>query len=790
MHRILILLLLFSTALKANAQFKIVGQIRFEGKNLTGATVKLNRAKTYKLTQSDGFGRYIFENLSLGEYSIEISSVQSKKAKISVLLKADTLIITEIKSISNNLQEVQVNAKKRLIEKKVDRTIYNVENSIAAVGTDVLELLMKVPGVRVVNDKVSLVGKGGVNIMVNDKLIQLSEDELSNYLKSISSDNIAKVEVITNPPARYDAQGNNGLINIVLKKNNTKGFKGSANINYIQASHPTFATGGNLSFKKDKLTVFSNFNIRKGSLVPFEQSTVFYPSQTWNVVNKDRNFRTVPSAQLGVDYQLTKKTITGFSYSGGLTDFHSTENIKTTIFNSVGGIDSVLNSDANAKIKSNYNTIGFYLKHTLDSTGKQFIITGDWFKYIDDKNRFFNNRSYSGNGQYIANSLAEYLSESNQNINLYTLKADVDLPYKAFNIALGAKISFIQNESGLAFYQKNGDIYQPDLNQLNQFEYHENTQALYLNFNKKTNKFDFQFGLRGEYTQLNGISSNQKNRSEYFRLFPTGFITYKLNENSVFSANYGRRISRPAYKKLNPFRWYSNQFVYSEGNPFLQPSYSDNIEFSHTYKGVFTATLSFNKTTDGYNDVNFVDENSNSQVLKPVNFIEGYNYQISNSIIINDLKWLQSINQIDVFYNLSKSNLPETVDDLSGFGAYFSTTNQFTINQKKTFFGDVNFWYQFPVVDGLNHNKAQSNLDLGLKTLMLNKKIQMAINVTDVLKTNKFRYSSLINNISQTYNNYYDNRQLRLSVRYNFGNDKIKQTERKAGNEEERRRSN
>lgn len=790
MHRILILLLLFSTALKANAQFKIVGQIRFEGKNLTGATVKLNRAKTYKLTQSDGFGRYIFENLSLGEYSIEISSVQSKKAKISVLLKADTLIITEIKSISNNLQEVQVNAKKRLIEKKVDRTIYNVENSIAAVGTDVLELLMKVPGVRVVNDKVSLVGKGGVNIMVNDKLIQLSEDELSNYLKSISSDNIAKVEVITNPPARYDAQGNNGLINIVLKKNNTKGFKGSANINYIQASHPTFATGGNLSFKKDKLTVFSNFNIRKGSLVPFEQSTVFYPSQTWNVVNKDRNFRTVPSAQLGVDYQLTKKTITGFSYSGGLTDFHSTENIKTTIFNSVGGIDSVLNSDANAKIKSNYNTIGFYLKHTLDSTGKQFIITGDWFKYIDDKNRFFNNRSYSGNGQYIANSLAEYLSESNQNINLYTLKADVDLPYKAFNIALGAKISFIQNESGLAFYQKNGDIYQPDLNQLNQFEYHENTQALYLNFNKKTNKFDFQFGLRGEYTQLNGISSNQKNRSEYFRLFPTGFITYKLNENSVFSANYGRRISRPAYKKLNPFRWYSNQFVYSEGNPFLQPSYSDNIEFSHTYKGVFTATLSFNKTTDGYNDVNFVDENSNSQVLKPVNFIEGYNYQISNSIIINDLKWLQSINQIDVFYNLSKSNLPETVDDLSGFGAYFSTTNQFTINQKKTFFGDVNFWYQFPAVDGLNHNKAQSNLDLGLKTLMLNKKIQMAINVTDVLKTNKFRYSSLINNISQTYNNYYDNRQLRLSVRYNFGNDKIKQTERKAGNEEERRRSN
>ncbi|MDN3585473.1 TonB-dependent receptor [Pedobacter aquatilis] len=790
MHRILVLLLLFVIPLKANAQYKIVGQLSFGDRNLTEFTVKLIGTKTNRLTQSDSTGKYVFQNLASGPYTLEISSIQSEKLKISFLLKADTLITSAIISVSNNLQEIQIDAKKRLIEKKVDRTIYNAENSIASIGTDALELLTKVPGVRVMNDKVSLVGKGGVNVMVNDKLIQLSDDELSNYLKSISSDNISKVEVITNPPARYDAQGNNGLINIVLKKNNAEGFRGSGNINYIQASHPTFATGGNLSFKKDKILIYTNFNIREGSLVPYEQSNVFYPVQTWNIINKDRNFRTVPSAQLGVDYQLTKKTVIGFSYSGGSTNFYSIENIKTTIFNSIGDIDSILNSDANAKIKSNYNTASFYLKHNLDSNGKQFLVTADWFKYIDDKNRFFNNTSYSGNGQNIANSLAEYLSESNQNVNLYTLKADVDLPYKAFVLSLGAKISFIKNESGLAFYKKLDNIYQSDLNQLNQFEYQESTQALYVNFSKKTKKFDFQFGLRGEYTQLNGISFNQNNRNQYFQLFPTGFITYKLNENSVFSANYGRRINRPAYKKLNPFRWYSNQFVYAEGNPFLQPSYSNNVELSHTYKGVLISTLSLNKITDGYNDVNFVDENATSQVLKPVNFIKGYNYQLSNSIVINDLKWLQSVNQIDLFYNLSKSNLPQTISNLSGFGAYFSTSNQFTLNKKRTFYGDVNFWYQFPTVDGLNKNKAQSNMDLGSKTLMWNRKLQIAVNFTDVLKTNKFRYSSVINNIVQTYNNYYDNRQLRLSVRYNFGNEKIKQTERKAGNEEERSRSN
>ncbi|RZL30615.1 MAG: TonB-dependent receptor, partial [Pedobacter sp.] len=158
--------------------------------------------------------------------------------------------------------------------------------------------------------------------------------------------------------------------------------------------------------------------------------------------------------------------------------------------------------------------------------------------------------------------------------------------------------------------------------------------------------------------------------------------------------------------------------------------------------------------------------------------------------VFNQLKWWESINQIDVFYNLSKSELPQTLNSLKGFGAYFSTVNQFVFNRKKTILGDVSFWYQFPTVDGLNKNMSQYNLDLGLKTLLLNKKLQLAINASDVLKSNKYRLSSVVNNIRQEYNNYYDNRQLRISIRYNFGNEKIKQVDRKAGNEEERRRSN
>ncbi|TCD12536.1 TonB-dependent receptor [Pedobacter frigidisoli] len=790
--RVLLVLLLLFFSITLRAQLKISGKV-IDEKNtaIEFISIKIIDPKNKSnYTQTDSNGAYVLKNLEAGKYILTFSSLNFETKHDSFYLKQDTVINILLKENSNTLNDVQINAKKALIEKKIDRTVFNAENSVAAIGTDALELLAKIPGVRVLNDQVSLVGKGKVNIMVNDKLVQLSEDDLTNYLKSISSDNISKIEVITNPPAKYDAQGNNGLINIVLKKAIAEGFKGAFNSTFTQATHSTASVGGNLSYRKDKITLYTNLNIRKGSLAPFEQSNVFYPTQTWNIVNKDRNFRTVPSGQVGLDYQLSQKTLLGFSYNGGLTNFHSEENIRTTIFNSVQRLDSILNSDASAKIRSHYNAANLYLKQALDTTGKQITINADWFKFGDDKSRYFNNTSYAENGAIIQNAFAEYLSTSKQSIDLYTLKADVDLPFKTFKFSLGTKLSFIENESDLAFYQKRNEVYQADLAQTNLFNYKERTQALYVNLNKTIKKWDFQIGLRAEYTQIDGKSSNELNQNDYFQLFPTFYAVYRASETSNWGINYGRRINRPAYRKLNPFRWYSNQYVYAEGNPFLQPSYNNNIEISHVYNNVFTSALSFSHISNGFNDVNFIDASTNIQASKPINFITGYNYQLSNSVLVKPIKGWESSNQFDVFCNVSNSSIEQTLNNLKGFSAYFSTVNQFTLNKSKTIMGDVNFWFQFPAVDGLNNNRSQCNLDLGVKTLLFNKKIQIAVNATDILKTNQYRFNSLVNNIRQEYNNYYDSRQLRLTIRYIFGNEKIKQIDRKAGNEEERKRNN
>jgi hypothetical protein len=214
MIRTLGFLVLFFIVINCSAQLNLSGKVtNQEHKILPFVTIKISDSKNrVNYTQTDSLGFYQFNNLQAGKYAITYAALNFNAENRLLTLSRDTLINIQLQENPNKLTDVQINAKKALIEKEIDRTVFNIGNSVSAIGTDALELLSKVPGIRVLNDRVSLVGRSGVNIMINDKLVPLSDDELSNYLKSISSGNIAKIEVITNPPAKYDAQGNNGLI--------------------------------------------------------------------------------------------------------------------------------------------------------------------------------------------------------------------------------------------------------------------------------------------------------------------------------------------------------------------------------------------------------------------------------------------------------------------------------------------------------------------------------------------------------------------------------------------------
>lgn len=774
-------------------QYSIFGKVaNRENKPVEFATVMLKKdSLIIAVSLTDSLGKYKISNIKAGDYTILFTYISFDKKEISIHLTKDSLVNMQLLVKSNRLQEVIIIGKKPLVERKMDRIVFNVGNSISSIGANALELLAATPGVRVNTKTISLIGKGGVNVMIDDRPSQLSSDDLMNMLKGMSADDIDRIEIITNPGAQYDAQGNNGLINIVTKRSSKLGYNGATRLGYTQSSYSTVSGGGSLNYNKKKLKCYGNFNADDGSNAALEQFAYFYPTQIWKQVDTRRDYSQSLGGQVGVDYQASKTTAIGISYNGTTAKPDIKENIIAPIYDISQKLDYKIITNANNDRRNHSNAINIHLKQLLDSIGRQGVIDGDWFTYANNNQRTYASTNYFANGQISPNSYAQFFSASKQRINLYTLKADVELPFKIVSFAVGGKLSFINTDNDVSHFQLLNNNYQLDPTQTNQFNYTENIQALYTSASKKIKKWDCQVGLRAEFTETKGVSiaNNQINTTSYLELFPTVFATYIKDNKNTFSINFGRRINRPYYDRLNPFRWYLSPYAYVEGNPFLRPSFSNNIELAYTYNSFFTTALSFCKETDRSDQVTFTEGGSNIQATRVQNFLTNYSYQLSNSVVFNTLKWLESTNKLQVYYQIFNSSLPQTPARVQGWSAYVATNNQIMFNQEKTLLGDVNFWYQFPTVESLFSLKSMYSLDIGLKVIM-NKKIQIALNATDILKSSQVDAQGVVNQINQQIVNYYDSRQVRISINYKFGNSKIKQDEYHLGNEDERNRLN
>jgi hypothetical protein len=295
-----------------------------------------------------------------------------------------------------------------------------------------------------------------------------------------------------------------------------------------------------------------------------------------------------------------------------------------------------------------------------------------------------------------------------------------------------------------------------------------------------------------EATKTEGISTtlNQENKNYYTQFFPTAYMTYTPNENNVFSLSYNKRINRPAYFSLNPFRWYDNPYSYAEGNPFLQPSFSHDIEFSYTHNQNWENKIYYSKTNNGFYQLSIIDANTSIQATKYQNYFNTQIIGFSESYTFDKLKWWESVNSFDLSYSNSDSKLSITNQNLQGFNAYFSTDNSFNLNTSKTIIFNFNFWLSPKGVSDLDKSTASNELNLALKLFFLSKKIQLSIIGNDVLSSNRSSYISYTNNIKQEYKNYYDFRYFRISLNYKFGNKNVNVNKRDFGNEDEKERTN
>jgi outer membrane receptor protein involved in Fe transport len=727
-------------------------------------------------------GAYVLQLRQLGKIMY--------KQTITVIDNLDlgTITITESKQ---QLEEVTVTSKKKLIERKVDRLVFNVENSISASGGDALDALRVTPAIKIQNDQIKMIGKSGMSVMVDDRIIQLSGDDLINFLKTIKSDDIKSIEVITTPPAKYNAEGNSGLINIKLKKAKKDSWNTTLNSGYKQATYATGFTGLSLNVQKNRLTVQSNVNYINGSIAPDEQSQIYYPTILWKENNKSINYNKSLSGKLALDYKISNKIKTGFQFTMVKNNPDAKDNTTTKVLKNEM-IEKMITTLGDQKIKKYSNIFNYHLIYEMDTIGRKLSLDFDYFNYKNDSNRLFETNSYNTDGTPIVNPFSSANNLGNQNINNYAVNLDMEHPTNWASLNYGGRISFIKTANEFKYFDLDTGIPVFDPSQSNAFDYKENTQSLYISADKKMGeKWEAKLGVRYENTQTigNSLTLNKEDKNSYARFFPTAYINYNPNDNHSFTLDYGKRINRPNFNFLNPFKWIFSPYSFSEGNPFLKPSFAHNIELNHAYKDLAITSAYFSYLDDGFEQFTAVDPTTNIQKVVPINFLINKTVGLNETINVQTFTWLKNTFYADVYYSATNSKIPISLSYLSGWNGEFSLNNDFMLNKSKTAFFNLSYSYTTAGVDALDRNTGFDQLNASFKLLLLNKKLQITLYGNDLFSSNRPVYTTYSNNIKNSFRSYNDARYFRLSLSYSFGK-KFETSEERNKNGDEINRTN
>lgn len=788
------LLFTFSFSYFYGQSLQLTGKVSNQDKvpvELASVLLKLNDSINVNHVTTDSLGNFTLQ-AEAGNYTFHIRQFGEELYKQTLSLKENTDLGTIVVNESQLLEGVVVEGRKKIIERKADRLVFHVENAATA-GGNALDVLKSTPMVRVQNEAVSIVGKSDVLVMIDDHLQRMSSDDLANLLQSIPAEQIKSIEVITTPPAKYEAEGNSGLINIRLKSAKANSWNANIGATYKQRTYAGGNVNGMLNYNHNKLSLQFSINSGKNQYLTTSEQRIFYPAESWKTNTKDLATVKDFSVGAGLDYKLTRNWTSGVKYSGSLTD-ESTQNNPLTSRTSVssGAIDSYVSSDVHATSKPAMHSLNWANTFKADSSGRILTIELDYFNYRKKDSRFFSGNELDQNSSIIPTTFFSSTNSNTNQIQNYSFKTDVEMPLNFATLAFGGKFSYTETINDLNVYDHESGTAVLNTNQSNLFRYREYNEALYSSLSKKLGKkWDSQIGLRAEFTQTEGYSKNldQTNRNNYIKLFPTAYVTYSPNDNRSFSLNYSRRIRRPDFDYLNPFIVRSSPFYYSEGNPFLKPTIIDNLEFSYIQKQHWVSSVYYSHISDFSQELSIPDASTNITRSTPMNYANMHSVGLSTYYNFNKWSRWNSFTGFSINYQFVNSKI-DFVQSVGGWNSYFYSNNDFTLNKSKTLLASVNYGLQLPGRYQIFQISTMHMLDLSIQALFFKKKLSLGVTWQDVLNGQRPVISYHSNGVKTTIQSYNDSRALRISISYKFGNDNLKSKERNFGNEEEQNRAN
>jgi len=770
------------------------------------ATVVLLKAADSSVVQSglaNAAGNFEFANIAPGAYLLLATSIGCNKVYSNPykVLEGQNISVENIvlKRVSNQLQEVNVVAKRPYIEVKPGKIVLNIQNSLTAEGNSAYDILRQSPGVHVnsTNEALMISGRQPALVTIDGKPTNLTGDDLVNLLRSMQSSTIDQIEMITSASAKYDASGG-GIINIISKKGTNIGTNGTITLGGGYGKYYKSRAGITFNNRTAKLNIFGNYTFD-------DNKTNRYINTNRNIIYKDVlsnynvDYNNIQKTynhnfKLGADYLISPKQTIGVLVSGIVREDNFLKNNDLKISNQ-RQLDSVIIAKSKLDRGSSFFNYNINYNGTLDKSGKNLSADVNYSTYHRHSNEYITNNFYTPAGAKYRDSLQlENLSPSD--IRIWTSKVDYVNPFsKTSRLEAGVKYNHVQSDNNLVFGPLVNNTYQPDPKYTNRFIYTEIVSAAYLNYVNKIGQLNITAGLRAEKTSTTGNSlgidqaNRVSNENNYFNLFPQVQFNYEVDKKNVLNLSYNRGIQRPDYQAINPFLSYTDLYDYVAGNPNLKPEYTNSIQLSHTYNDKFITTLYYNVTNDAY-DFPVYEQNDSSKVNITIkrNFGRIFVYGATFYAPIQFNNWWSGSFSLDAMYQRYTAyaiygNFNRGKQDI-----IFNTTQNFTLSSTIT--AELSGMYETPTLYGINELKQQYTVNAGIGKQVFNKRGNLKLSVIDIFNSDRYRYNVRYQNVDLTGIDKRETRRVMINFTYRFGKTSVKSASKhNTGSDDEQRRT-
>lgn len=764
-------LLLFSKLYAQQISGRVLnqeGSIPFAGISL----LRWDDSVKVKTQVADTAGAFVLANVSPGNYILHISALghhpfYSERIPMQLsneVLHLGDLLMEEAAAI---LEEITITKRKDLLEQRLDRLVMNVEGSALAVGNTALELLSKTPGVAVTDDgKVSIKGRPGGLIMINGKQTYLSGDQLINLLRGLQASEITRIEVLSNPSAKEDAAATGGLIDIVLKKPVRKGFNGNLTVDGGTGRGARMGASLAVHHRSEKWLAFGSYNQYYSNLENREQETRLFgteylseQSRTVRPKLRSNNFR------MGVDYEWNKKNTLGFLVNGGFGKYPTVEPNTNALFSS---------SPKNLVRVAETHTVGkqwwedmlynLHYVYQINDKGHRISVDIDAVTHFDKMDQQLDTRYLGGNGAE-SGPIASRLGDIPSDNTIYVGKVDYQLPLsQQLRLEAGWKGSRVRMENDLRYDTLANGVFVIDEGTSNHFIYREQIQAGYLNVRQTYGNWQIQTGLRAEQTRTKGrqVTIDSTFTRHYIQLFPSVFVMHEWGRQKM-QVGYSRRIQRPSFWDMNPFRVYDDPFSYYEGNPQLLPSMVNSFELGHSWKGVIHTVLNYSHATDVVNDLLWRDA-GNITYSKPQNSGSFVNYGLSVTVSTKLTGWWTANHVANLYRNIYRFGAQ---DERSRYT--FRLNSQHAMGLGKGWRSELSGFYDSGNLMGVTSYLSRYQINIGIQKEILSGKGTLKMSVNDLTRNSAYRYKRDYEGIQLFHYGNPDSRFVLFSFTYRLG---------------------